>query len=196
MKQTASDRLITTASRLFQERGYALVGINEIIAEAGVARMSLYNNFHSKEDLAVAAYRRLSLVRRESFDAAIADAPSPEDAVVAIFDIAHRLAEMPGFRGCSFINLAANTGSEERKLMAVVTEHKVALRDRLETVVVEAGIQNSRALAFQLLNLWDGAIVEAAIMQSVEPVEAAIDAALALLKSAKSGSLTPQSAIH
>jgi AcrR family transcriptional regulator len=196
MKTTASDRLIATASRLFQERGYALVGINEIIAAAGVARMSLYNNFSSKEDLAVAAYRSVSLGRRESFDAAIAEAPSPEDAVVAIFDLARKLAEMPGFRGCSFINLAAHIGPEEQKLVAVVTEHKTALRERLEAVVAEAGVLNARGLAIQLLNLWDGAIVEAAIMRSVEPIEAAIDAARALLQSARSGSLAPRPPIH
>jgi hypothetical protein len=55
----------------------------------------------------------------------------------------------------------------------------------LEAVAANAGGQNSRALAIQLLNLWDGAIVEAAIMQSAEPIETAIGAALALLKSAR-----------
>jgi len=71
MSRTATDRLTGTALRLFQEKGFARVGINEIIREADVARMSLYNNFGSKDDLALAAYSALSRERQAAMDAAI-----------------------------------------------------------------------------------------------------------------------------
>jgi AcrR family transcriptional regulator len=86
----------------------SLVGINEIIREADVARMSLYNHFASKEDLALAACAAPSEARQDAFDAAISAAATPGEAVIALFDLARDLARAPEFRGCAFVGLAAH----------------------------------------------------------------------------------------
>jgi len=181
MPDTAADRLTATAIRLFQERGFARVGIDEIIREADVARMSLYNNFRSKEGLALAAYAALSEARQDAVDAVIAAAPDPQAAILAIFDLAQTLAGRPSFRGCAFINLAAQVGLGEERLVALVRRHKAALRERFARLAAECGEPDPELLGRQLLALWDGALADAFIEGDTAPIRAARQAAEQLL---------------
>lgn len=167
--------------RLFQERGLAGVGINELVREAAVARMSLYNNFRSKEDLAVAAYEALSEARRAAVDAAIAAAPDPGGAILAVFDLAATLARAPAFRGCAFINLAAHAEPENERLASLVRRHKAALRERFTRLASETGAPEPELLGRQLLALWDGALADAFIERDTAPIAAARAAAERLL---------------
>ncbi|WP_417769184.1 TetR/AcrR family transcriptional regulator [Stappia sp.] len=181
MGETATERLTATAARLFQERGLTRVGINEIIREADVARMSLYNNFSSKRDLAVAAYARVSSNRLEAVDAIIRASAGPADAILAIFDLAVELAGKPSFRGCAFIDLAAHAGAGDEPLMDLARSHKLLLRERFERLALDLGDPAPQTLARQLLTLWDGAFVGAFIESDVAPVLAARAAAAKLV---------------
>ena len=100
------DRLIDTAAALFYERGLPNVGINEVTERAGVARMTLYNNFDSKEALALAAFERQAEARRALFMKRLDRARTAAEAVKAMFDVSEQLATEPGFRGCAFTNVA------------------------------------------------------------------------------------------
>ncbi|MFF8613267.1 TetR/AcrR family transcriptional regulator [Streptomyces sp. NPDC015350] len=131
----ARGRILEAAARRFYADGVAATGIDTITAEAGVAKMSLYNNFDSKADL-VTAYlgarheEWLDLYRRR-----LADARTPRDAVLAVFDAYadHAgLAYEHGFRGCGLLNAAAElpTGHEGR---AVVRRHKEEVEGLLVT---------------------------------------------------------------
>ena len=181
MRDTASRRLTDTAARLFQARGLSRVGINEIIREADVARMSLYNNFRSKEALALAAYEALSRARRQGIDAVIDAAPGPVAAILGIFDLAAELAAKEGFRGCAFIDLAAHAGPEDLPLVALVREHKQALRERFTRLADQTGAPNPDRLGRQLLALWDGSLTDASIEGDLAPIHAARAAAATLL---------------
>lgn len=181
MTDTTAERLTATAIRLFQDRGFARVGIDQIVREAEVARMSLYNNFHSKEGLALAAYAALSQARQEAVDAVISAAPDPQAAILAIFDLAQTLAGRPSFRGCAFINLAAQVGSSEERLVALVRRHKAALRERFARLAAERGEPEPELLSRQLLALWDGALADAFIEGDIAPIRAARRAAEHLL---------------
>ncbi len=181
MQDSAAERLMTTASRLFQDRGLARVGINEIIRDAEVARMSLYNHFRSKEDLACAVYARLSESRRAAMDAAIESAADPGAAILSLFDLAATLAAKERFRGCAFINLAAHIGADDERLLTLVRQHKTAVRDRFEVLASRCGASAPSVLARQLLALWDGALVDAHIERSLDPIRAARAAAQHLL---------------
>jgi len=92
------DRLIDTAASLFYERGLPNVGINEVTERAGVARMTLYNNFDSKEALALAAFERQAEARRALFEKCLKRARSASDAVKAMFDLYERIAKASGLR--------------------------------------------------------------------------------------------------
>lgn len=181
MQEPAAQRLTATAARLFQERGLTRVGINEIIREADVARMSLYNNFGSKEALALAAYGEVSKDRHEAMEAAIAASAGPAEAILAMFDLAAALADSPSFKGCAFVNLAAHVGIDDERLVDLVKGHKRTLRGSFERLAADLGVAEPMVLGRQLLALWDGALVDAFIEGTSDPILAARAAAAKLI---------------
>ena len=109
-KTPARDRLLKAAAELFYAEGVGATGIDTITARAGVAKMSLYNNFSSKAELVngylqnrVSEWQALLAARLES-------AQTPQESVLAVFDsyLDHAgLAYEWGFRGCGLLNAAA-----------------------------------------------------------------------------------------
>lgn len=185
MPNSTRDRLTESAIKLFTDRGLSQVGINEITQDAGVARMSLYNNFPSKEALAEAAYAQLSADRLRAVDETVAAASSPHDAILGIFDLAVDLAKGVRFRGCAFIGLAAHLGPTEGPLGILVRHHKAALRDRFTQLAARDDGPAAERLGRQLLALWDGALSDAFIEGDLAPLQAAKDAAACLLQVSK-----------
>jgi AcrR family transcriptional regulator len=173
-------RLVETAARLFYERGLPNIGINEVTDAAGVARMTLYNNFESKEALALAAFEHQAEERRRMVDAYLGKAATPAAGVAALFDVAELLATQPRFKGCAFINVALQTADRGGRLHALVIGHKLWVRGKFQGLAERAGARQPQRLAQQLLALWDGAIVEAYIQSSREPIKAGRSAAKAL----------------
>ncbi len=179
------DRLIDTAGDLFYARGLPNVGINEVTDRAGVARMTLYNNFDSKEALALAAFERQSEARRALIEQRLARARTAADAVKAMFDVSEQLAKESGFRGCPFINVVVQAPHPAGPMHALVRAHKAWLRARFRDIAVQAGHRKPDTAAQQLLALLDGASVEAFIQGSVEPIRASRQAAEILLNAAR-----------
>jgi AcrR family transcriptional regulator len=138
----ARARILDAAAQHFYAGGIAATGIDVITASAGVAKMSLYNNFASKAAL-VEAYID---ARHEEwlglYRARIADAATPQERVLAVFDayIDHAAAAYShGFRGCGLLNAAAELGVDDPGRIAVrrhkehveqiLTEHLTTLTD-------------------------------------------------------------------
>jgi AcrR family transcriptional regulator len=125
-RRPARERLLAAAARRFYADGVAATGIDTITADAGVAKMSLYNNFSSKSEL-VRAY--LDARHEEWLDlyrARLDRAEGPREGVLAVFDAYADHAAFAyerGFRGCGLLNAAAElpAGDEGR---AVVRRHK------------------------------------------------------------------------
>src|SRR5262245_9390182 len=175
------DRLIDTAADLFYERGLPNVGINEVTERAGVARMTLYNNFDSKEALALAAFERHSEARRGLIEQRLARARTPSDGVKAMFEISEQFATEPGFRGCPFINVVAQDPQPDGRMHALVRAHKAWIRAKFRGIAARAGHRKPDTTAQQLLALLDGASIEAFIQGGVEPIRAGRRAAAILL---------------
>ncbi len=180
-RSSPRDRLIDTAADLFYARGLPNVGINEVTERAGVARMTLYNNFDSKEALALAAFERQAEARRALFAERLARARTASDAVKAMFDVSEELAMQPGFCGCAFTNVAVQDPDPARPMHALVRAHKAWIRARFRDIAARAGHRKPDTAAQQLLALLDGASVEAFIQGSVEPIRASRQAAEILL---------------
>lgn len=180
--QSPRDRLIDTALTLFCERGLPRVGINEVTDRARVARMTLYNNFTSKEALALAAFERLAIERQKLIKEHLSTASTSDDRVTAIFAAAATLASDPKFKGCAFINVAAQESEPNSALHALVRDHKAWVRSLFQEIASQACCLQPKIVAQQLLALWDGGIAEAYIQQSKEPIEAARQAALIILR--------------
>lgn len=167
-KRPAREKLLTSASRLFYAHGLASTGIDAVTADAGVAKMSLYNNFTSKSDL-VAAYLHerheewLGLYRRR-----IEQATDPRGRVLAVFDAYTDHAHFEyqnGFRGCGLLNAAAElpAGDAGREIVKVHKEHVEAL---LLTHLDEFGSEGSdrnALMAKHLSFLLEGAVVRAGL---------------------------------
>ncbi|MBE9140124.1 TetR/AcrR family transcriptional regulator [Nodosilinea sp. LEGE 07088] len=159
----ARDRILAAASELFYKEGVHCVGIDRIIAESGVAKMSLYNHFKSKDALIAAWLEDQHQGWREWFQAAIARhaEASGESPLLAIFDALREWIEKPNFRGCAFINSAVELVDAEHPGYQITLAHQQAVADYILTLVKAANLPNPEDLAKQLMILMQGATVVA-----------------------------------
>lgn len=178
------ERLVETARQMFLEQGVPHVGINAVTERAKIARMTLYNNFPSKDALVTAVFEQESELRREAITEIQVQQKGPVEKVLALFDILLNRVKQEGFRGCAFINLAVETAAPDSALHQLVKAHKEWVRDNIRDQFAAVGDQRADILAQQILMLWDGASVEAYIQQSESPIQAARDAARILLQAA------------
>lgn len=123
----ARERLLKAAAELFYRDGVGATGIDTITHHAGVAKMSLYNNFSSKADLVNAYLAARHIEWQDLFQARLRDAETPRERVLAVFDsyVDHAtLAYEWGFRGCGLLNAAAElpVGDPGRATVALQKE--------------------------------------------------------------------------
>lgn len=172
-RESAHDRLLKAAAVLFYNDGITATGIDAIVQRAGVAKKSLYNNFHSKADL-VAEYLQarhaewLGLYEARLAKAMRGKGKGPAAGVLAVFDAYADHAEGAyerGFRGCGLLNAAAEfpAGDAGR---AAVRQHKeeveAIVRQHLDALLPEAP-KKAAELARHLCFLLEGAIVRAGL---------------------------------
>jgi AcrR family transcriptional regulator len=154
---TPRERILQTAERLFYRDGYRAVGVDTIIAESGVAKMSLYRHFPSKDDLIAAYLERANEQLLAWTDGLIAPHRSPRRALEAVFDGVAKLASSPACLGCAFVGASAEFPELDHPGHRVALEHKRAVVDRLKSLGEKAGARDPNALAEQLLLVMDGA---------------------------------------
>src|SRR5689334_6646480 len=102
-KPSPRERLLDAATELFYAEGVQSVGIDRVIAHAGVAKASLYSTFVSKEGLVRAYLERLHEDLIGRLRAAAAEASDPLEGMLAVFDAQAALFNRPDFRGCAFV---------------------------------------------------------------------------------------------
>jgi AcrR family transcriptional regulator len=182
----ARQRILETADRLFYQDGIRAVGIDRIIAEASVAKMSLYNHFPSKDDLilAVLKYREESVL--EFFRAAIErHGKRVKNPLRAFFAALNDFFESPGFRGCPFQNAALELADPTHPGAGFVRSHKERfsgfLRDLVEQCTGKAAAKVAPAVSI----LVEGALVTAVIQGKSDAADVACDAALKLVGEVK-----------
>jgi AcrR family transcriptional regulator len=182
----AKQRLLDTADRLFYQDGIRAVGIDRIIAEAGVAKMTLYTYFPSKDDLIVAVLRYREEQVLAFFRAAMArHATRTTDSLRAFFAALKEWFESPGFRGCAFQNAAVELADPAHAGTQFVRDHKRRFAALLRGIVEEAAGTGAATLAPAIALLVEGAIVTAVIHGTPDAAEVAHDAALRLIEAAK-----------
>ncbi len=182
---TVADRLLNHASTIFEAKGFNAVGIDLLLAEAGVAKMSLYKHFKSKDGLVLAALRRRDQRFRETFAALVeARASEPRARMLAVFDVLSRWFERDDFRGCIFLNAAAEFPEANGPIRRAVAEHKAWLREYLGSLARAAGAPDPPTLAAELAVLVDGAIARAHAAGEADAATTARRAAEAIVRSA------------
>ncbi len=180
----ARERIVAVAGRLFYEKGTHQVGINEVIDTSGVARMTLYHHFASKDALVEAVVVDRSAGRGEEIDTALARFSDPRRKVLAVFDLLAVIVKSANYRGCVFINAAVDRADADGAVHSLAARHKRELAARFEAIARAAGWRHPATLAMQLLLLWDGAAVGAYLQRSDAPVRAARAAVAALIDAA------------
>lgn len=184
-KSPKRELLLDAAFRLFYLSGYHAVGIDTILAEAGVAKMTLYNHFKSKDDLIVAALdrrgREIQSARSKTLTGAGND---PIAQLSALFDAYEAWFRSPDFNGCAFIRAVSEYPDQASQVNLAVRRQKQVLIDRLEELTASLNAAEPSKLAHQIYLLAEGAIVRAHTFKDPEAARYAKDAAIELAKAA------------
>jgi AcrR family transcriptional regulator len=181
---SARDRILDTAFRLFYARGLRAVGVDLLIAESGVAKATFYKHFPGKDDLVLAYLDRVDEVWTGQLHAAAAAAgDDPGDQLVGLFDALAGACRRDGYRGCGFLNAAAEsvpgTPVHERTVA-----HKRQVREWVQGLAADAGAQDPAGLARSLTLLLDGGLARGALDADPAVADEARRSAALLVKAA------------
>jgi AcrR family transcriptional regulator len=180
------ERLIQTARRLFYREGLRAVGIDRVIAESGVAKMTLYRYFPSKDELIVACLEEHErdfwlLWDKEVGGGGTGAGQSNSGARIMdlIRFIARRTSD-PAYQGCIFLNTAQSFPEKKHPAHHFAVQHKQSVLARLLKLTRDAGVRDPEALARQLLLLINGTQATAGMLGQ-QTQWAIVEAAQALL---------------
>lgn len=187
MATSRREQLVETALKLFYQEGFHATGIDRILAEAGVAKMTMYKYFKSKDELILAVLRRRDETFRNWFMRQVEDRASTAQArLLAIFDVYDDwLHSDDASHGCLFINATAEFADQDNPIHAAAAETKRLVLGYVRELAAQAGAQAPQALAIQLVLLLEGATVTAqvtgdrdAIWEGKKAAELLVQAAL------------------
>lgn len=180
----ARDRILDTAFRLFYARGIRAVGVDLIISESGVAKATFYRHFPAKDELVLAYLDRVDAIWTAQLHAAAeAAGPEPADQLVGLFDALGTACRREGYRGCAFINAAAEA-APGTAIHTRTVAHKRSVLAWIRDLAARAGADDPDALARTLALLLDGGLSDGALAADPEAPRAAKLAAGHLVASA------------
>ncbi|HVX46604.1 MAG TPA: TetR/AcrR family transcriptional regulator [Mycobacteriales bacterium] len=181
-RRPALERVLETADELFYTCGLHATGVDRIAAAANVSKATLYTYFQTKDDLVAEYLRRRSRQWQEHVAAELERrGGTPEDRMLAIFDLLEEWIRSPGYRGCPFINSAAETGPDSAAHQ-VNQEHRAWLHELFHELL--EGRNHREATAHQLELLYNGAMSNAQVQPEVAWIAAAKRAVRAILTTA------------
>jgi len=158
------EHLIDVAADLFNRCGYHGVGVDRVIAEAGIAKTTLYRHFKSKEELIVAVLRRTDEQFRTDMRASVDKAASePNRKLLATFDFLERWFRQKTFFGCPFMSAAGEYSERSSPVFREVESHKRLLLAYFEELARAARLKNPKNVADQIGLLHEGATAVAHI---------------------------------
>ena len=183
----ARERILQTAERLFYRDGYRAVGVDTIVAESGVAKMTLYRYFPSKDDLIAVYLGRTNQQLLAWMDGLIRPHTDPREALEAVFAGVAKLASSPECLGCAFVGAAGEFPEPDNPGHRTAIQHKRAVVDRFRELARQAGARDANALAEELLLIMDGAWSAARVFGPGNHGRRAAAAAKAIISSQVSG---------
>jgi len=178
----ARRRVVAAADGLFYGRGIQAVGMDEVRSVAGVSLKRLYALFPGKEQLVLAVLDARHRLWQEGLDDAAADAGTPRDRLLAVYDFLERWFTDDTFRGCGFINAFGELGATSPAVAEAARAHKDAFQRYVSRLTEAAG--GDADLAAQLALLAEGAQTTAAISGRPDAARQARRAAQVLIEAA------------
>lgn len=180
----ARRRVLDTATALFYAEGVHAVGIDRIIAEAGVAKATFYRHFPAKDELVRTYVEEQSRLGQAAI-AQLGRRP-PRETLLAIFDLIADAARQPGYRGCLFINAAAEYPDPANPVRRAIDNHRRWKRDLLRTLLAQDGDPDPERTADILTVLGDGLLVSSHLDHPTKLRELIRDSVTAVLDARRS----------
>ncbi|MFD0476107.1 TetR/AcrR family transcriptional regulator [Nonomuraea thailandensis] len=154
------ERLLEAASELFYAHGLRAVSVDKVIDLAGTTKVTFYRHFKSKDDLVVAYLERRAALERDGIGGAIKQGDGDVEATLRVISEAIGLiACAPGFRGCPFINAAAEYPDPDSPIRKAVDAHRRWNRTTFEQLIAPLGLADPAEAADDLMLIRDGAMV-------------------------------------
>jgi AcrR family transcriptional regulator len=183
LRPGARERIVRAAGDLFYAEGIHAVGVDRVTAAAGVAKATMYQKFRSKDELVAACLQR----RAEQWRASVADpvlalSGSAARRVGAVFERLGKTFDAPGYRGCPFINAAAEYPGPDGPVAAAIAAHRAQVRGLFAELLADVPAARRAALTDQLVLLYDGTMVGAQLDQGPRAARRARAAARQLLE--------------
>jgi AcrR family transcriptional regulator len=144
------ERLLAVAIELFYDNGFAAVGIDRILAEAGVTKTTFYKHFESKDELMVAAVKRRDEWELQAWGRAIHKiaGDDPVKQLLGMFDVLDEWFNAPDYRGCLFLNTATEFPNPNDPVHQAAAAHQLKLRNNFRDLAKQAGAQADAAETF------------------------------------------------
>jgi AcrR family transcriptional regulator len=155
------DRIVATAVELFYRHGFAAVGLDRVLAEAGVSKTTFYKHFESKDELMVAAVEMRDRWERAAWERAarLLAGGDPKKQLLAMFDVMDAWFNDPQFGGCLFINAAAEFPHPHDPVHRAAAAHKRANRQAIRDLAEAAGVRDPEHFADRYTLIFEGALV-------------------------------------
>lgn len=158
--QSARTRILTVADELFYQRGLHAVGVDEIVAQSGVAKTTLYTHFKSKDQLIASYLQQRSDDWRAFLDREMRESnAAPAEKIDLVFGFLADGCADPAFRGCPFINFVAEYPDPSHPGRSVCLAHRRWLREFLAALAAAGGAADPFELADELCFFYDAAMV-------------------------------------
>lgn len=157
----AKQRILETADRLFYLEGIHSVGVDKLISASSVTKATFYKHYGSKDRLILEYLRAQHLEVERLLDSIVAAAAGPEEAVLALIDEISAETHAAAFRGCAFINAAAEFADPRHPVREIVSSHRDWYTARLTGLLRQAGHPLPGDAADELILARDGAMTGA-----------------------------------
>ncbi|MBS0187726.1 MAG: TetR/AcrR family transcriptional regulator [Planctomycetes bacterium] len=161
--KTGKDRLIAVAIELLYRRGVGAVGIDQVIAAAGVTKTTFYKHFESRDDLMVAAVRQRDEWESRAWMQAVRKVAGddPRRQMLAMFDVMDWWFNAPDYQGCMFVNAAAEFPNPNEPVHRAAAAYKQKVRSHWQELAIAAGADRAAASTFAdcYTALMEGAMV-------------------------------------
>ncbi len=153
------EKILNTATNLFQTQGINSTGVDTIVAVAGTTKMTLYKYFRSKEILILEVLEK----GHQDFQSWLSEklntnTKKPSEKLQKLFDFIEEWVTSPNFRGMGFIKASAEFPNEESPVHQLSSEQSRQFRQYISSLASEANIQDADGLALQLSLLFEGAV--------------------------------------
>ncbi|TWF35708.1 TetR family transcriptional regulator [Chitinophaga polysaccharea] len=164
----ARQKVLETASTLFHRQGYQSTGINQISAESGVVKSSIYQHFRSKEELGAEYLKSRHVYWFDRLKDFIGSAKTLSEKLNAAFDFISYINAEENYRGCAFLKMLAEIPADNEVIMKIIKEHKEVLRTFFGEMLTGKPIDPD--VVYQL---FESAILESQLFRTDWPIDTA-----------------------